>query len=568
MENDDDDDDDDGRDASGREGKRHASMLRELGRGEDGVTIVGFWETRGTPDPLAALHFLSRRSAGAPAFRCSPKSGLNEDLKKAIEDLHEEMVRENKSAVMPTTSGGRTGELHLVAVPDAEEVAAGDGDRGARNPKTMFVAFQTDEMAPAYAQGLLKHNRLVVVLDLDETLVQATTLHALDRRIETARSKMLSLMKFDFNNPRLTTVMIDEVKKEKQACETALRRSQLDRQMLMQFVTEGAVTVNNRRSVTIPEIEPLSNGMQRLRNVIRIPSPHTKGAMLAFTLIDPSSPATAMLVHIRPGWGELRSYLSGSDRGSKRAETFVCTMANIDYAREMCRLLDPHGTVFDPAQLNKRIKSVKPDELKSLSDTCGLHFPSELAVIVDDRTAVWEPSAQSHILAVTPFMPYGTDVEFGTGIEQNEASGSGGVLGKVQSMLETVRLRWHMDYGRFAAKARMHVHDTASFGAIRARKVGEGEDQPTSTGTSVDTLRAEHNRKKSERLFYPQNTGDLIQPLMEIEAKDAALNIAERGGATRAAAGSGSRLAAALGVLSRPKNNAKSQQKVCEQEVE
>ena len=143
-----------------------------------------------------------------------------------------------------------------------------------------------------------------------------------------------------------------------------------------------------------------------------------------------------------------------------------------------------------------------------------MHFPSELAVIVDDRTAVWEPSAQSHILAVTPFMPYGTDVEFGTGIEQNEASGSGGVLGKVQSMLETVRLRWHMDYGRFAAKARMHVHDTASFGAIRARKVGEGEDQPTSTGTSVDTLRAEHNRKKSERLFYPPNTGDLLQPLM------------------------------------------------------
>ena len=45
---------------------------------------------------------------------------------------------------------------------------------------------------------------------------------------------------------------------------------------------------------------------------------------------------------------------------------------------------------------------------------------------------------------------------------------------------------------------------------------------------------------------------------MDMQAKEAALGIAERGGAARAAAGSGSRLAAALGVLDR-QNNAKQQ---------
>ena len=404
------------------------------------------------------------------------------------------MTRENKSAVVQMKDGeGRTsGELHLVAVPEAtregeEDGGEGTGDErradGGASATTRFVAFKTDEMAPAYAQPLLKHNRLVVVFDLDETLVQSTTLHMLDRRIEATRLKMVSLMKFDVTNPRVSTVMIEEVKQDKIACEQALRRLQTDRAMLYQYCSEGAVTHNNRRSVTIPEIESLPNGMQRLRNIIRIPSPHIKGAMLVFTVINPANPATAMLVHVRPGWEEMRKYLAGSDgRQSKRAEVFVCTKASNNYAREVCRILDPHGAVFEPAQLEHRVKSVGVDEMKSLRTTCGAHFPAELTVIVDDRTVVWEAEAQSHILAVTPFMPYGTDVDFGSGIEQHEAGGTGGVLGTVQSMLETLRLRWHMDYGKFAIKARKHLQETAAHGALRPTKDSSEGDSITLKG--------------------------------------------------------------------------------------
>ena len=573
-------DDGDAREANaGAKRTANETLLEEL-RGAGGeMAIVGFWESRDAFDPLAALHFLARSSGGAPSFRCAPCATCEEEERRAIEELHAEMTRENKSAVVQMKDGeGRTsGELHLVAVPEAtregeEDGGEGTGDErradGGASATTRFVAFKTDEMAPAYAQPLLKHNRLVVVFDLDETLVQSTTLHMLDRRIEATRLKMVSLMKFDVTNPRVSTVMIEEVKQDKIACEQALRRLQTDRAMLYQYCSEGAVTHNNRRSVTIPEIESLPNGMQRLRNIIRIPSPHIKGAMLVFTVINPANPATAMLVHVRPGWEEMRKYLAGSDgRQSKRAEVFVCTKASNNYAREVCRILDPHGAVFEPAQLEHRVKSVGVDEMKSLRTTCGAHFPAELTVIVDDRTVVWEAEAQSHILAVTPFMPYGTDVDFGSGIEQHEAGGTGGVLGTVQSMLETLRLRWHMDYGKFAIKARKHLQETAAHGALRPTKdssegdsiTSKDENESDDAATESDVLlRAEHHRKKAERLFYPPNAGDLLKPLMDMQAKEAALGIAERGGAARAAAGSGSRLAAALGVLDR-QNNAKQQ---------
>jgi len=560
--------------ASASRAANEALLARLDARGGE-LTIVGFWESKGMCDPLAALHFLSRDSGGAPSFRCAPSDACDDEERESIESLHGEMLGENKTAVVQMKGEDGTRELHLVAVPRGASEDEGEGPSTAAvkvattMDVTRFIAFETKEMAPAYAMPLLKHNRLVVVLDLDETLVQATTLHALDRRIEKTRGRMVSLMKFDHNNPRASAVMVEEVKKERMACEVALRRLQTDRAMLAQYCVEGAVTLNNRRSVTIPEIESLPNGTQRLKNVIRMPSPHIKGGMIVFTVINPADPGTAMLVHVRPGWEELRKYLSGQDRQSKRAEVFVCTMANIEYAREMCRILDQHGTVFDPAQLEHRVKSVAPNELKSLARTCGAHFPTELAVIVDDRTAVWEPGARPHILAVTPFMPYGNDVEYGTTIEQHEARGTGGVLGAAQNMMETLRLRWHMDYEKFAHKARKHIQDTAAHGALRPPPPATKTDEDAAPTTSArddhaaegdhaaaargpaDALRADHARKKAIHLFYPPNAADLLTPLMEAGAKEAALSIAERGGAARAAAGAGSRLAAALGTLDR-----------------
>ena len=574
----DDDDEDSTADGDARKGTRgetsreaNEGLLRDLDVAGGELTIVGFWESRETFDPLPALHFLSRDAGGAPSFRCAPSDGCDAEERESIEALHGEMLGENKTAVVQMKGAdGTTSELHLVAVP-ARRASEDGGEESSMTAamveRARFIAFKTKEMAPAYAMPLLKHNRLVVVLDLDETLVQATTLHALDKRVEKMRGRMVSLMKFDHTNPRASAVMVEEVKKERMACEVALRRLQTDRAMLAQYCVEGAVTLNNRRSVTIPEIESLPNGTQRLKNVIRLPSPHIKGGTMVFTVVNPADPGTAMLVHVRPGWEELRKYLSGQDRQSKRAEVFVCTMANIEYAREMCRILDQHGTVFDPAQLEHRVKSVAPNELKSLSTTCGAHFPTELAVIVDDRTSVWEPEARPHILAVTPFMPYGTDVEFGTTIEQHEARGTGGVLGTAQNMMETLRLRWHMDYEKFAHKARKHIQDTAMHGALRPPPPSPTRDEDAAPTTSrddalegehhvaaqgpADTLRADHARKKAIHLFYPPSAADLLTPLMDAEAKEAALSIAERGGAARAAAGAGSRLAAALGTLDR-----------------
>ena len=185
----DDDDEDSTADGDGRtrtrgETSREANegLLRDLDVAGGELTIVGFWESRETFDPLPALHFLSRDAGGAPSFRCAPSDGCDVEERESIEALHGEMLGENKTAVVQMKGAdGTTSELHLVAVP----ARRASEDRGEESSMTAamverarFIAFKTKEMAPAYAMPLLKHNRLVVVLDLDETLVQATTLHA------------------------------------------------------------------------------------------------------------------------------------------------------------------------------------------------------------------------------------------------------------------------------------------------------------------------------------------------------------------------------------------------------
>ena len=111
-------------------------------------------------------------------------------------------------------------------------------------------------------------------------------------------------------------------------------------------------------------------------------------------------PETSMLVHIRPGWHELRDYLAGTDtrQGNRRAEAFVCTMGEKEYALEMWRLLDPKGALIGSGggcgsgqrELRDRVVSVKSCEKKSIRAATGGILPRHLCVVLDDRTAVWE----------------------------------------------------------------------------------------------------------------------------------------------------------------------------------
>ena len=326
-----------------------------------------------------------------------------------------------------------------------------------------------------------------------------------------------------------------------------MARLKHDRAMLAQYVAENCVTDNRgRRHAAAAESATTAPGEVTFRPVIRLPSPHCRGGQMIFTRIDPANVGTSMLVHVRPGWEEMYGYLAGLDRRADgerktqnaRCAAFVCTMSEAQYAQEMWRLLDPRGALIAPKDLAQRVVSVKQGaELKTLEKAVGpWGIAKELCVVLDDRTAVWEPRARPHILAVAPFMPYATDT--GPGL-RGEAPGEAGVLGAARRMLEKTRMDLYMTYERFA---RFHAKfPNAPF------------EPPAGLVNAVS-----ESVRESEPLFktsrpQPPDVGETLPPLMNAHAKEAARAVAQMGGAARSAAGAGSRLNAMLGGIAAPR---------------
>jgi NLI interacting factor-like phosphatase len=108
---------------------------------------------------------------------------------------------------------------------------------------------------------------------------------------------------------------------------------------------------------------------------------------------------------MRPGWEELRSYLTA--RGRKRFEVYVCTMAERDYALEMWRLLDPDFNLISSSLLLERIVCVKAGTRKSLQGVFqyGTCHP-KMALVIDDRLKVWDEKDQCRVHVVPAFAPY------------------------------------------------------------------------------------------------------------------------------------------------------------------
>jgi RNA polymerase II C-terminal domain phosphatase-like 1/2 len=333
-----------------------------------------------------------------------------------------------------------------------------------------------------------------------------------------------------------------------------MARLKHDRAMLMQYVAENCVTdARGRRHAAAAESATTAPGEVTFRPVIRLPSPHCRGGQMIFTRIDPANKGTSMLVHVRPGWEEMYGYLAGLDRRADgerktqhaRCAAFVCTMSESQYAQEMWRLLDPRGALIAPKDLAHRVVSVKQGaELKTLEKAVGSWgIAKELCVVLDDRTAVWEPRARPHILAVAPFMPYATDT--GPGL-RGEAPGEAGVLGAARRMLEKTRMDLFMTYERFA---KFHA------------KFPNAPFEPPAgslTRRDADNSAVSESVRDTEPFFktsrpQPPDVSETLPPLMNAHAKEAARAVAQMGGAARSAAGAGSRLNAMLGGIAAPR---------------
>ncbi|GAB4833973.1 hypothetical protein Ancab_032223 [Ancistrocladus abbreviatus] len=262
-------------------------------------------------------------------------------------------------------------EIHLVAMPSKQK---------------KFPCFWCYSVAPCglynSCLGMLNLRCLAIVFDLDETLIVANTLRSFEDRIEHLRGWISR----ETDPVRLSGMLAE------------LKRNMDDRAMLKHFSEYDCVVEGGE--VLKVQLEEVPNHEKFLRPVVRLQEKN-----IVLTRINPENHDTSVLVRLRPAWDDLRSYLTA--KGRKRFEVYVCTMAERDYALEMWRLLDPEAHLIDSNQLSTRVVCVKSGSRKSLLNVFqdGLCHPN-MAMVIDDRSKVWEDKDQPRVHVVPAFTPY------------------------------------------------------------------------------------------------------------------------------------------------------------------
>ncbi|CAI0424219.1 unnamed protein product [Linum tenue] len=197
---------------------------------------------------------------------------------------------------------------------------------------------------------------LSIVFDLDETLIVANTMKSFEDRIEALKAWLAR--------------EVDPVRIAGMSAE--LKRYMDDRMLLKQYLENDSVI----------------DGGKVFKKVVR-PVIRLQERNVVLTRINPE---------LRPAWEDLRSYLTA--KGRKRFEVYVCTMAERDYALEIWRLLDPGSHLINPKQLSNRSKKAL---LNVFQD--GVCHP-KMAMVIDDRSKVWEDKDQPRVHVVPAFAPY------------------------------------------------------------------------------------------------------------------------------------------------------------------
>ncbi|KAG4164148.1 hypothetical protein ERO13_D01G217900v2 [Gossypium hirsutum] len=314
--------------------------------------------------PLSILHTIS-----SFPVRCKLESPFPVEQPHLIH-LHASCFYEFKTAVVLVGDE----EVHLVAMPSKQK----------KFP--CFWCFSVSTGLYNSCLGMLNLRCLAIVFDLDETLIVANTMKSFEDRIEVLRGWIAR----ESDPIRLSGMSAE------------LRRYIDDRLLLKQYAESDCVVDNGKMfKVQMEEVPPLSDGHEKVvRPVIRL-----QDRNIVLTRINPEIRDTSVLVRLRPAWDELRSYLTA--KGRKRFEVYVCTMAERDYALEMWRLLDPGAHLIGSKQLLDRVVCVKSGSRKSLLNVFrdGKCHP-QMAMVIDDRSKVWEDKDQPRVHVVPPFAPY------------------------------------------------------------------------------------------------------------------------------------------------------------------
>ncbi|PQQ06937.1 RNA polymerase II C-terminal domain phosphatase-like 2 isoform X3 [Prunus yedoensis var. nudiflora] len=314
--------------------------------------------------PLSILQTISSFSV-----RCKLESTSPVEQPHLI-NLHACCFYEFKTAVVVV--GGE--EIHLVAMPSKQK----------KFP--CFWCYAVPVGLYSASLRMLNLRCLSIVFDLDETLIVANTMKSFDDRIEALRSWIARESEM---------VRIAGMSAE-------MKRYMDDRWLLKQYIDNDCVVDNGKvYKVQQEDVPPLSDNHEKIvRPIIRLPEKN-----IVLTRINPEIRDTSVLVRLRPAWEDLRSYLTA--KGRKRFEVYVCTMAERDYALEMWRLLDPESHLIGSKQLLDRVVCVKTGSRKSLLNVFlhGVCHP-KMAMVIDDRSKVWEDKDQPRVHVVPAFTPY------------------------------------------------------------------------------------------------------------------------------------------------------------------
>ncbi|XP_050945279.1 RNA polymerase II C-terminal domain phosphatase-like 2 isoform X2 [Cucumis melo] len=314
--------------------------------------------------PLSVLQTISSFS-----LRCKLQSSLPVEQPHLIQ-LHYSCFHELKTAIVLVGDE----EIHLVAMPSKQKNFP------------CFWCFAVPCGLYLSCLGMLNLRCLAIVFDLDETLIVANTMKSFEDRIEALRIWIAREA-----DPLRISGMSAE-----------LKRYMDDRSLLKQYIEHDTVNDNGRiLKVQLEEVPPLNGNCEKVvRPIIRLLDKN-----IVLTRINPEIRDTSVLVRLRPAWEDLRSYLTA--RGRKRFEVYVCTMAERDYALEMWRLLDPESHLIATKQLLDRVVCVKSGSKKSLLNVfqSGSCHP-KMAMVIDDRSKVWEDKDQPRVHVVPAFTPY------------------------------------------------------------------------------------------------------------------------------------------------------------------
>ncbi|XP_059462490.1 RNA polymerase II C-terminal domain phosphatase-like 2 isoform X2 [Corylus avellana] len=315
--------------------------------------------------PLSILQTISSFSV-----RCKLESSSPVEQSHLI-NLHAMCFYELKTAVVLIGDG----EIHLVAMPSKQK----------KFP--CFWCYSVPAGLYNASLGMLNLRCLAIVFDLDETLIVANTMKSFEDRIEALRGWIAR--------------QTDPVRVSGMAAE--MKRYIDDRMLLKQYMESDFVVDTNGKAykVQLEEVLRLSDNHERVvRPVIRLQEKN-----IVLTRINPENRDTSVLVRLRPAWEDLRSYLTA--KGRKRFEVYVCTMAERDYALEMWRLLDPEAHLIGSNKLRDRVICVKSGSRKSLLNVFrdGMCHP-KMAMVIDDRSKVWEDKDQPRVHVVPAFTPY------------------------------------------------------------------------------------------------------------------------------------------------------------------